>query len=277
MRRLDVVENALLAEALVDVLEFGHQFARALAGIDGEPDRSEALAPRGAFLAQMFQAFDAALVARAPGLDALADPDFFLRPELFEAAVGEILGRVDVGLALLVHRVVAREDAQPPAIELRDLRDDAVEEAPIVRDHHAGQVLLQQLLEDLDAVDVEMVGRLVEQQQFGIERERQRQRRALAFAARHLRRRGVGIHREAVQELRQPRLDGMAVALVGDGVNLAALQQRLAHRERRRATPAPAPPAPRAARACAAPRHRRAQCCRRAHLTTMTCRCRCAR
>ena len=38
-----------------------------------------------------------------------------------------------------------------------------VEEAPVVRDHDAGDVPLQQFFERLDAVDVEMVGRLVEQ------------------------------------------------------------------------------------------------------------------
>ena len=97
-------------------------------------------------------------------------------------------------------------------------------------DHHAGQVLLQQFLEGFDAVDVEMVGRLVEQQQFGIEGEGQRQCRALAFAARHLRRGGVGIHGESMQELLQPRLDRVAVTLVADRMNSTAFEQRLADR-----------------------------------------------
>ena len=46
---------------------------------------------------------------------------------------------VDVGLALLVHRVVAREQcAVDAAIELGDVRGHLVEEAPVVRDDDAG-------------------------------------------------------------------------------------------------------------------------------------------
>ena len=61
---------------------------------------------------------------------------------------------------------------------------DAVEERAVVRDDDRRRLLAQQLLEQRDAVDVEMIGRLVEQQQVGRQRERQRERRALALAAR---------------------------------------------------------------------------------------------
>src|SRR6185295_15045802 len=104
----DVVEHLAIAEALVHVLELGDQLARALTGIDLQLDGADALAPLRAFDAQVFEALHAAFVARAPRLDALADPHLFLRPELVEAAVGEILGGVYLGLALLVDRIVAR-------------------------------------------------------------------------------------------------------------------------------------------------------------------------
>ena len=57
-----------------------HQLARALPGADGELHRADALAPRRALLAQALQPRDAAFVARAPRLDALADPGFLLAP-----------------------------------------------------------------------------------------------------------------------------------------------------------------------------------------------------
>ena len=57
-----------------------------------------ALAPRGAFFAQVLQALDAAFVARAARLDALADPHFLLRPEAVELAVGDALRRPAVPL-----------------------------------------------------------------------------------------------------------------------------------------------------------------------------------
>src|SRR6185369_339630 len=102
------------------VLELGHELARALTRIDGELHRSDALAPCRAFLAQMLESLHTAFVARAARLDAFADPDFFLRPEFLEAPVREILGHVDLRLALLVDGVIARKGAQDPAIELRD-------------------------------------------------------------------------------------------------------------------------------------------------------------
>ena len=82
--------------------------------------------------------------------------------------------------------------------------------------------------EQLDAVDIEMVRRLVEQQQIGFERERQRERRALALAARGERGRCVGIDAEAMQILDEPRFGAPALALVVDVLDAAAREQALA-------------------------------------------------
>ena len=118
-------------------------------------------------------------------------------------------------------RVVARKDAQPPAIELGDARGHRVEETPVVGDDHAGDVPLQQFFE----------------------RSRCRRRRdgwsaRRAAAARDPARRPAPAPRACVRrrtpapgeassftEKRcrnsgEPRLGGVAVALVGDGVQL---------------------------------------------------------
>jgi hypothetical protein len=55
----------------------------------------------------------------------------------------------------------------------------------------AGTHFRQQVLQQCDALDVEVVGRLVEQQQVGFQRQRQCQRGALALAARDPRRIGI--------------------------------------------------------------------------------------
>ena len=133
----------------------------------------------------MLQAFHAAFVARAPRLHTLANPDFFLRPEFLEAAMRQVFGEIDLGLAFLVHGVVARKAAQDAAIELGDAVGHLVEEAAVVRDDDAGDVPLQQIFQRFDAVDVEMVGGLVEQHEIGRDGEGQRQRCAFALAARH--------------------------------------------------------------------------------------------
>ena len=94
----------------------------------------DALAARGALVAQALQAPHAAFVARAARLDALADPDFLLRPELVELGVLDRLGGELRRLARLVGGEVAREGQQPAAVELDDARGDAVEEGAVVGD-----------------------------------------------------------------------------------------------------------------------------------------------
>ena len=140
-----------------------------------------------------------------------------------------------VALARFVRRVVARIRAKEAAVELDDPRRDAVEEHPVVRDHDRGGLLAQELLEQRDAVDVEVVGRLVEQQEIGRERERQRKRRALALAAGRLRGRHRLVETEAMQVLDQPRLGAPVLALVVQAlVKPAAQREALAQRGRRR-------------------------------------------
>jgi len=65
-------------------------------------------------------------------------------------------------------------------------------------------------------------------------REGQSERGTLALAARRLRRRGFLVHREAMQVFDQPRLGRVAIALVGDAGEAAALEQRVTQRRRGR-------------------------------------------
>ena len=88
------------------------------------------------------------------------------------------------------------------------------------------------LLQVGDGGDVEVVRRFVEQQQVGLQREGERQRRALALAARARRRWRRVVEAEAVQVLDQPGLDAPALALVGDAREVAALREALAQRGR---------------------------------------------
>ncbi len=65
--------------------------------------------------------------------------------------------------------VVAGPRRQPAAIDLDDARREPLEERAIVRDEHDGAGIVgEERLEPRDGVDVEMVGRLVEQQQVGL-------------------------------------------------------------------------------------------------------------
>ena len=84
-----------------------------------------------------------------------------------------------------------------------------------MRDHDRRRALQQQLFERRDAVDVEMIGRLVEQQQVGLQ-ARARERAPRACARRRTRVCGAAlrVEAEAMQEFHEPRFDAPALALV---------------------------------------------------------------
>ncbi len=94
--------------------------------------------------------------------------------------------------------VVAGIQAQLAAVEVHDGRDDGVEKIAIVRDQQQrARVTLQPLLEPQHGIEVEMVGRLVEQQQVGTRHERLREIEAHAPSP------GESRHRIAVAGVRK--------------------------------------------------------------------------
>src|SRR4029453_7622562 len=103
-----VAHDLELAEPLACALQLGDQPAGALARVERELDVPQALAANGALGAERLQALHAAFVARAACLDPLADPDFLLRPELVEAAVGKLFGGELVAPARFKSGEVAR-------------------------------------------------------------------------------------------------------------------------------------------------------------------------
>jgi hypothetical protein len=85
-----------------------------------------------------------------------------------------------LGVVALVGMQAAGEDLEHPA-------DDAVEEEAIVRDDDdRALVARERLLEPRDRLDVEVVGRLVEQQDVGVLEQRAAQRDAATLASRQL-------------------------------------------------------------------------------------------
>ena len=136
-------------------------------------------------------------------------------------------------LGALIGSVIAIGTAQQTAIELDDAGGDAVQKRPVVGDHHCGTARsLQHTLQLCDAINVQMVGGLIQQQQVGLQRERQRQCGTLAFATGGAVRCGVAGQSEALQELAQallglPWLDAGQGRVCRQGV-CRAQQQALA-------------------------------------------------
>ena len=195
-----IIDDAARAEALADVPHFSNQFARALAGGHLEIHLAEAITARGTLAAQLLQPQHAALVARAARFDALANPHFFLREQLVEPGVLLRFGVEQLFLTPLVLRVVARKTRQPPAIKLDYPRRHIVEKTPVVRhEQHAAAKIDKQLLQPFNAGNIEMVGRLVEQQQRGFCHQRPPQRNALLESARQCAHARLGIEAETRQ------------------------------------------------------------------------------
>ena len=103
---------------------------------------------------------------------------------------GFALAQVGEGTLALLEEVAVgaragEETARVSTIDLRHARARRLEEAPIVTDHDHGRAQRAQgLLEPLDPGEVEVVGRLVEQEQIGAGRDLGRERKPALPAAR---------------------------------------------------------------------------------------------
>ena len=115
---------------------------------------------------------------------------------LERAPAGRLLLLLDREPRLLLlepRRVVALERDAVAAVELEDPAGHVVEEVAVVRDgEHGAGVVVQEPLEPGHRLGVEVVGRLVEQQQVGRRQQQAAQRDPAPLAAREVGHLGVG-------------------------------------------------------------------------------------
>ena len=165
-------------------MQLGHDLAGRQAGVELELHLPERLAPPGALLAQLHEARDARHAARATRLDAFAHPHLFLRQQLVGACAGQAFGLQLALLGRFEGGEVAGIGAQLAAIELDDACRHRIEKGAIVRDQQQRTAeVVEQILQPQDGVEVEVVGRLVEQQHLGRGNQRLCQRDSLLRAA----------------------------------------------------------------------------------------------
>ena len=128
-------------------------------------------------------------------------------------------------------RVVAFPRNARAAIELEDPAGDVVEEVAIVRDRDdRARVVLEEALEPRHRFGVEMVGRLVEQQQVRRLQQQAAQRDAAPLAAGQ--RRDVGVGRRQPQRVHrqlEPRVEVPGVGRFDPVLDLALLLEDLVH------------------------------------------------
>ncbi len=179
----EAVDQEALAEALLQFARLDHHVAEPGTRRDGDL-RLAGLVATG-LGDQLLIGADARLGLRLPRLGARPDP-VELAGE--RALLGLFLLALDLEPLLLLlepRRIAALVGNACAAIELERPFGDVVEEVAVVRDHdHGARIVAQMMLEPCDALGVEMVGRLVEQQDIRPGQKQLAKRHAPPFAAR---------------------------------------------------------------------------------------------
>ena len=163
-REVHVVHQQRVAVALLQVARFDDDVAEPRAGRNVDLDRLDLL--RAFFLEQVLVRVQARLALRLPRARRHADPVQLALERPLALALGLLFLREPVLLLLEPGRVVPFPRNARAAIELEDPAGDVVEEVAIVGHRDDGAlVVLEEALEPRDGLGVEMVRRLVEQQQ----------------------------------------------------------------------------------------------------------------
>ena len=166
---------------------------------------------------------------RLARLGAGAHPLQLVGQALRQLLVALLLGGHTGGLGLQVRGVVALVGVEVAAVDLADPLGHVVQEVAVVRDgEHGAFVVVQELLQPQHAFGVQVVGRLVEQQQVGRLQQQAAQRHAAALAAREHVDRHVGVGAlQRVHRLRQLAVQIPAVLGVDLVLELAHLVHEL--------------------------------------------------
>ena len=193
-RRRQVADDGPVAVAEADPFGLDHQGARPLGLLGLHPRGALPLAPLLVGLAHRLEGADPPLVAGAAGLDALADPRLLLGQLLVEEVPLAGLGREQLLAPLQEGGVVARPVGEAAAIELDDPGGQPFQEDPVVGDEDdRAAVAQQERLQPADRLDVEVVGRLVQEQDVGIVDEGPGQQHAALHPRGELREPGVRV------------------------------------------------------------------------------------
>ena len=158
------------------------------------------------------------LVWRAFG--ALPDPLELVLDRLLAPGFLALLLLHPLGFLLEVGRIIALVGKVFPAIELENPAHHIVEEVAVVGDHqHRARIFLEVVFEPLDAFGVEVVGRLVEQQDRRLLEQQSGERDAALFTAREIFDRPVGrraaqrLHRDFELVVERPAVDRVDLGL----------------------------------------------------------------
>ena len=195
----EIADQRLSAHGVAHVFD-SHDLVAEAAGLrDDELHAADAVWRRDC--CGLFVALDSAEVAAEARLRGTPHP-FDLAPQealafgfrLVLAVFARGLRSQEIGIGALAGIELA-------VVQLHDARGDAVQKTPVVRDEEAGAaVVCQKILDPGNRLNIEVVGRLVEQEQVGLCGDGARQHDLAEFAAGE--RAAEGVARRQVQFLR---------------------------------------------------------------------------
>ena len=166
------------------MFQLSDNFAAFFAAVELEVDLPLYVAAFGALAAQLFQTAHAAFITGTARFDAFAYPRFFLSMEFIKQAV---MFRLDCQLLRFFLAVFGERSgigAQSAAVEFDDSRGDIVQKTAVVGNHNqAAFKRFEQIFQPNNRVNVQMVGRLVQQQYVGLLHPSLRQSDALFLPA----------------------------------------------------------------------------------------------
>ena len=215
------------AKCLAHMHHLGDQLAALVAAAHVHVDAADHVAARFALAAQLIEPHDARGGTGAPGFHALADPHLFLRQQFVGLGVDHgLLGQ----LLFFLHQVggkVAGVGEQLATVQLDDAGGHVVQKRAVVGDGDDRALEVhQQALQPLNAVQVQVVGGLVQQQHVGLGHQGLGQCHTLFGTAGEGAHNRLGVQVQAVQGLGDallpvPAVQGFDFALHGVQIAMA--------------------------------------------------------
>ena len=217
-REREILDQQAVAEALAQMVGLDHGAAQARAGRDVDLGLVEV---RVALLGeQRLVAVQASLGLGATALGVRPHPLELLLDRALARRLGLLLHLESLLLLRQPGGVVALEGEALAAVELEDPVRDVVEEVAIVGDRHDRALVVGEvLLEPRHGLGVQVVGRLVEQQQVGLGQQQPRQGDAPPLAAAQVGDRRIAgwaaqrVHRLVEHRVELPRAGGVDLVL----------------------------------------------------------------
>jgi len=163
-----ILDDAAAVVGEAGFQRFGHQCTGALGRLQLDLGRALLLAALAVFLAQFLQRPYPPFVAGTAGLDSLTNPGFLLGQLLVEQGLAGDLG-FQQGLAAQDEFIVAAgKGIDPPAVQLGHAVGQAPGKGAIVGyEQHGLDRFGQELLQPEDRIDIQVVGRFVQNQDVG--------------------------------------------------------------------------------------------------------------